>query len=127
VVRLGELKKRQLEVMDVLWEADEPMIASEIVKAREDLNVNTVQAALRSLVKKNYIEVADIVYSGTVLSRRYKTLITKEDYTNSIETDLNKILHNPSLFAHYIDQIDDLDLITRLEGIINKRKEDLSQ
>ncbi|MFR1313882.1 MAG: BlaI/MecI/CopY family transcriptional regulator [Sellimonas intestinalis] len=127
MVRLGELKKRQLEVMDVLWEADEPMIASEIVKAREDLNVNTVQAALRSLVKKNYIEVADIVYSGTVLSRRYKTLITKEDYTNSIETDLNKILHNPSLFAHYIDQIDDLDLITRLEGIINKRKEDLSQ
>jgi len=124
---LGELKKRQLEVMDVLWEADEPMIASEIVKAREDLNVNTVQAALRSLVKKNYIEVADIVYSGTVLSRRYKTLITKEDYKNSIETDLNKILHNPSLFAHYIDQIDDLDLITRLEGIINKRKEDLSQ
>ena len=107
---MGELKKRQLEV-----------------KAREDLNVNTVQAALRSLVKKNYIEVADIVYSGTVLSRRYKTLITKEDYTNSIETDLNKILHNPSLFAHYIDQIDDLDLITRLEGIINKRKEDLSQ
>ena len=124
---MGELKKRQLEVMDVLWEADEPMIASEIVKAREDLNVNTVQAALRSLVKKNYIEVADIVYSGTVLSRRYKTLITKEDYKNSIETDLNKILHNPSLFAHYIDQIDDLDLITRLEGIINKRKEDLSQ
>lgn len=124
---MGELKKRQLEVMDVLWEADEPMIASEIVKAREDLNVNTEQAALRSLVKKNYIEVADIVYSGTVLSRRYKTLITKEDYTNSIETDLNKILHNPSLFAHYIDQIDDLDLITRLEGIINKRKEDLSQ
>ena len=124
---MGELKKRQLEVMDVLWEADEPMIASEIVKAREDLKVNTVQAALRSLVKKNYIEVADIVYSGTVLSRRYKTLITKEDYTNSIETDLNKILHNPSLFAHYIDQIDDLDLITRLEGIINKRKEDLSQ
>ena len=124
---MGELKKRQLEVMDVLWEADEPMIASEIVKAREDLNVNTVQAALRSLVKKNYIEVADIVYSGTVLSRRYKTLITKEDYTNSIETDLNKILHNPSLFAHYIDQIDDLDLFTRLEGIINKRKEDLSQ
>ena len=124
---MGELKKRQLEVMDVLWEADEPMIASEIVKAREDLNVNTVQAALRSLVKKNYIAVAEIVYSGTVLSRRYKTLITKEDYTNSIETDLNKILHNPSLFAHYIDQIDDLDLITRLEGIINKRKEDLSQ
>ncbi|MFR7444509.1 MAG: hypothetical protein ACLUUO_14990 [Sellimonas intestinalis] len=31
---MGELKKRQLEVMDVLWEADEPMIASEIVKGK---------------------------------------------------------------------------------------------
>ena len=37
--------------MDVLWEADEPMIASEIVKAREDLNVNTVQAALRIILR----------------------------------------------------------------------------
>ena len=122
---MGELKKRQLEVMDVLWESGEPMIASEIVKAREDLNVNTVQAALRSLVKKNYIEVADIVYSGTVLSRRYRTLISKEDYTNSIETDLNKILHNPSLFAHYIDQIEEADLISRLEKIVRERKEQL--
>ena len=68
---MGELKKRQLEVMDVLWESGEPMIASEIVKAREDLNVNTVQAALRSLVKKNYIEVADIVYSGTEIGRAH--------------------------------------------------------
>lgn len=123
---MGELKKRQFEVMDVLWESGKPMIASEIVKAREDLNINTVQASLRSLLKKNYIEVVDIVYSGTVLSRRYQPLISKEDYTNSIETDLNKILQNPSLFAHYIDRIEEPDLISKLEEIVHKRKEQLA-
>lgn len=119
---MAELKRKQLEVMDVLWETGKPMIASEIVKARQDLNVNTVQAALRSLVKKNYIEIVDIVYSGTVLSRRYQPLITKEAYTNSLETDFNKILHTPSLFVHYIDQIEELDLIIHLEQILHNRR-----
>ena len=51
------------------------MIASEIVKTGTDLNINTVQAALRSLIKKNYIEVAEIVYSGTVLTRSYRAVV----------------------------------------------------
>ena len=58
--------KRQEDVMNILGDAKEPIIASEIVKTGTDLNINTVQAALRSLIKKNYIEVAEIVYSGTV-------------------------------------------------------------
>ena len=57
------LTKRQEDVMNILWDAKEPIIASEIVKTGTDLNINTVQAALRSLIKKNYIEVAEIVYS----------------------------------------------------------------
>ena len=53
------LTKRQEDVMNILWDAKEPIIASEIVKTGTDLNINTVQAALRSLIKKNYIEVAE--------------------------------------------------------------------
>lgn len=73
------LTKRQEDVMNILWDAKEPIIASEIVKTGTDLNINTVQAALRSLIKKNYIEVAEIVYSGTVLTRSYRAIVKREE------------------------------------------------
>ena len=65
------LTKRQEDVMNILWDAKEPIIASEIVKTGTDLNINTVQAALRSLIKKNYIEVAEIIYRITVLNKNF--------------------------------------------------------
>ena len=75
-----KLSKQQLEVMKILWNSDTPLIASEIEKKHESLNINTVQACLRALIKAEAIEVADIVYSGTVLSRSYRPLISKDEY-----------------------------------------------
>ena len=48
--------------------------------ARPDLTINTVQAVLRKLLKYQLVEVADIVYSGTVLSRSYRPTITSEEF-----------------------------------------------
>ena len=39
------LTKRQEDVMNILWDAKEPIIASEIVKTGTDLNINTVHIA----------------------------------------------------------------------------------
>ena len=74
------LSPRQLQVMEILWDASEGKTASAIVKSNSDLQINTVQAALRSLVAKKYIEVGDIVYSGTVLSRRYVPVVSRDEY-----------------------------------------------
>ena len=65
------ITKKQLEIMKILWSSDKPLIASEILKRNDSLNINTVQACLRALVNKQFIKVADIVYSGTVLTRSY--------------------------------------------------------
>ena len=56
--------KKQLDVMKVLWESATPMIASDIVRKDDALNINTVQACLRSLIANHSIKVADIVYSS---------------------------------------------------------------
>ena len=53
--------KKQLEIMKILWAADSPLIASDIVKKSPTLNINTTQACLRSLIANNLIKVADIV------------------------------------------------------------------
>lgn len=119
------LTKRQEDVMNILWDAKEPMIASEIVKMRTDLNINTVQAALRSLTKKNYIEVAEIVYSGTVLSRSYQAIVKREEVPNETANEIRKALRKEDVFAHYIDEFDDPLLLSKLEKIIEAKKKEL--
>lgn len=71
---------RELDVMNVFWEEKKPLIAKEIVKKNSSLSINTVQAVLKTLLKKGYIKVADIVYSGTVLTRSYETVLTSDEY-----------------------------------------------
>ena len=111
------LTKRQEDVMNILWDAKEPIIASEIVKTGTDLNINTVQAALRSLIKKNYIEVAQIVYSGTVLTRSYRAIVKREEVPNETANEIRKALREEDVFARYIDEFDDSVLLAKLETI----------
>lgn len=79
-MKYKKLTPSQLNIMKTLWDKKEPMIASDFVQLDPSLNLNSVQSALRSLLKKNYIEVSDIVYSGKVLTRRYIPVVSSEDY-----------------------------------------------
>lgn len=121
------LTKRQEDVMNILWDAKEPIIASEIVKTGIDLNINTVQAALRSLIKKNYIEVAEIVYSGTVLTRSYRAIVKREEVPNETANEIRKALREEDVFARYIDEFDDSVLLAKLETIIEAKRKELEK
>lgn len=74
------LTRRDMDVLNILWESDEPKTATMISKAGDGLTMNTTQAVLRKLLKNNLIEIADIVYSGTVLTRSYKSIICQEEF-----------------------------------------------
>ena len=78
--KFPKLTSREIDILNILWENEKPLIASEIADARSDLTINTVQAVLRKLLKYQLVEVADIVYSGTVLSRSYRPTITSEEF-----------------------------------------------
>ena len=106
--------------MNILWDAKEPIIASEIVKTGTDLNINTVQAALRSLIKKNYIEVAEIVYSGTVLTRSYRAIVKREEVPNETANEIRKALREE-------DEFDDPILLAKLETIIEAKRKELEK
>ena len=121
------LTKRQEDIMNILWDAKEPMIASEIVKTGIDLNINTVQAALRSLIKKNYIEVTEIVYSGTVLTRSYRAVVKREEVPNETANEIRKALREEEVFAHYINEFDDPLLLEKLETIIETKRKELEK
>lgn len=84
------------------------MTASEIVSSSSsNLTMNTAQAVLRKLLKNNLIKVADIVYSGTVLSRSYTPTITSEEFAieqlTSEYQKLQKGLSKISLIAALLE------------------------
>ena len=77
------LTKRENQILDILWDTNEPMTASEIVSSCPDLTKSTVQAVLRKLLTNKYIEVADIVHSGTVLCRKYRPTFSRSQFISS--------------------------------------------
>lgn len=122
-----KLTRRQEDIMKILWESDKPLIASEIEKKQDDLNINTVQATLRALIKKNAIEVADIVYSGTVLSRSYRPILNRDQVITEYDQVVRKVLKDKNLIAQYVDEVNDLATITELEKLIKEKKEKLEK
>lgn len=74
------LTGRERDILSILWNSEDGMIASEVAEQREDLTINTVQAVLKKLLKREFIKVQEIVYSGTVLSRKYCPTLTEAEF-----------------------------------------------
>lgn len=122
------LSRRELEVMNVLWAEGKPLIASEIPERQPELSLNTVQGVLKKLLQRGFIEVAQIVQSGTVLSRSYAPLVTPEEYAVKYVTSeifpLDKLESKMRYFNTLFDSIgDDEELLEELEKVIKERKQ----
>ena len=120
-----KITNRELEIMQLLWHADHPLIASEIAAMKPDLTVNTVQSVLRNLLKHKYIEVAKIVYSGTVLTRSYRPLITEQEFgVNQVIRDFYSFqgLSVSHLVAGLLNEPVSASEIDELESIIQKQR-----
>ncbi len=121
------LSKHQLEVMKVLWDAQTPLVASDISKRHDKLNLSTVQAALRVLIKEKIVEVADIVYSGTVLTRAYCPTISRNEYFSKTYRDISEGLTGTSLIASLINEETSPEELDRLEEIIRNRRQEIKE
>lgn len=126
------LTEKEMEVLRVLWTEEKALVASEIVKAHPALNINTVQAALRSLLGKGLIQVADIVYSGTVLSRSYQPTYSEEELMigNFVEEikNLGKRVPTPRIVAAFLEQEKDKEaVIAELEKMLAQKKKELKK
>jgi predicted transcriptional regulator len=126
------LTDREMDVMKILWRSKEPLVASEIAKKGDSLSNNTVQSVLRKLLEKKYIVVADIVYSGTVLTRSYKPIVLKKDILlEQFVSQFNKdddTIPIPSLVGTLLKhEKNEKETIEKLEKLLEERKNILSQ
>lgn len=122
-----KLTQSQLHIMKILWNKKKPMIASDFVQLDSSLNLNSVQSALRSLLKKNYIEVSDIVYSGKVLTRSYIPVVSSEDYASENINGVVKDLLSSNILFQYVESENDIEVIERLQKKLEERKKALER
>lgn len=113
------LSKRELDIMNILWNSEKPLTAAEIYQLNPDISINTIQAVVKKLLKLNYIEVADIVYSGTVLCRSYHPLLDREAYMLSVLK--RNHVSTFKLISCLIDT-EDSDTLDDLEKLIKEKR-----
>lgn len=100
------MNQRELDILNILYQNGNPMIATEIVNARKDLTQSTVTAVLRALLRKELVEVAGIERSGKVLSRSYRPAPQAKE----------AILHYfVKLYKPFLDVIPSHELMAALE------------
>ena len=88
---------------------------------------DSVQSAFRSLLKKNYIEVSDIVYSGKVLTRSYIPVVSSEDYASENINGVVKDLLSSNILFQYVESENDIEVIERLQKKLEERKKALER
>lgn len=77
---IQQLTKREGQIMNVLWNSQEPLSAHDILVAQPDLSRNTIQIVLKKLQSLGFIEVAGFSYNKNALTRTFKPVIAQSEY-----------------------------------------------
>ena len=123
-----KITNREKDVLEILWNSEKPLLASDITKLDPSLSISSVQLALRNLLLKDIIEVADIVYSGTVLSRNYRPILSREDFLINSFKNFDQKINTQNIVATLLKhEKDEADTINKLEALLKERKKELSK
>lgn len=123
-----ELTKSELEIMNVLWQANRPLSRSEILalSTGKTWKDSSIHILLNGLLNKNAIKEAGYVRSGKTFGRLYVANISCQEYyaKNVFAGSSKEVL--PMLFSALI-QSDGIspELINELEDMLEKRKREL--
>ena len=125
--KIFKITPKEEDILEVLWDSDTPLLASDIPKINPSLSISTVQLALRNLLSKNIIEVANIVYSGTVLTRSYIPIISAEQYAaDQLQAiRINTLNFSTMNFINHLTKNDETDILSELEDTIRHKKEEI--
>ncbi len=115
-----KLSNKEMDVMLVFWKSDNALASSDIPKIDSALNINTVRMAIKNLLKKSYIEVADIAQRGTVLTRTYRPTISFEDYLSTQLDHMN--FSSLNLISTLIKRETNSENLDELEKIIKEHR-----
>lgn len=128
-----KLTNRELEVMQILWQAGEPLMISEIVQRDPNSTVYSVQRIMQNLLRKKAAAVDSIGYNQKALARKFRPLIMEESIEiGMLQEMLRKVSSGEGqrarLIASLLPQENDektLAELEELEKIIAERKQQI--
>lgn len=123
------LTKSELEVMNLLWDTDQPLTSSEIVSnsVNRTWKKTYINLLIKSLLQKEMIRVAGMKQMVKNYARTFEPTMTREIY-NITQISEQPGFQNkdiPLLFSHLVSITDDMDTIKELEEILQKRKSEI--
>lgn len=112
------LTKKEAEIMNIIWNSENPISSSDILESHPHLNRNTVLVVLKKLLSNDFLEVQTTEIKGKVLTRYYAPKISKYEYDKS-KIGLDRLFGFVTKFV--ADDIDDEEL-EELEKMIQDKK-----
>lgn len=123
------LTKSEREIMELLWQVNTPLTATEIVSLspKKTWKTSYIHLLLNSLLKKEMIKVSGIKQTTKNFARTFKAALTREEYLILEIKKQEKVSTHalPFLVSTLIRETEDAALIKELEEMIQKRKEEL--
>lgn len=123
------LTKSEREIMELLWQVNTPLTATEIVSLspKKTWKTSYIHLLLNSLLKKEMIKVSGIKQTTKNFARTFEAALTREEYLILEIKKQDKVSAHalPFLVSTLIKETDDTELINELEQMIQKRKEEL--
>ena len=128
-----KLTSRELAVMKILWEVDEPLMISEIVQREKNSTIYSVQRIMQNLLRKNAVTIDGIGYNKKALARKFSPIITSESVELGMIREMfgnmsSKNIPAANLIAALLPQENDektLAELEELEKIIARRKQQI--
>lgn len=123
-----ELTKSEMEIMDVLWNAESPLSRADLLERGEEKTWkdSSVHILLNGLLQKNAIREAGFVRRSKTYGRTFEPNLTREEY---FATTIFSHRHKPEmdgLFAALLTRPEvDAQVLDRLQILLDRRRGEL--
>ena len=123
-----ELTRNELEIMEVLWEADRPLTGTDIVQIslKKSWKDSSIHILINSLLRKEAIREAGFIRSGKGYSRTFEPTESGEKYYADVLANIANKTSVATLFsALFKSNSLSKDTIQELEEMLSKKKKEL--
>lgn len=116
-----QLTKREQQIMEILWNSDEPLSSNDILQKAENLSIHTIQQVLRKLNEDGYIKVDGVGFTKNSITRKYAPSVSQANFLKQF------IGRNTEyeLVASFIQENNDPDVLDELERLIKESRNKL--
>ena len=122
------LTKSELAIMEVMWDQEEALTATEIIKVSGDKEWknSSVHLLVNALLDKGFLEVAGFKKTTKNYARTFKPTMTQEKYYiqkvmgNATEEEKKKI------YSELLKEVEDLEILDEISAGIKARREELN-